>query len=165
MKTIPLSQGLVAFVDDEDYERVSQDHWHAVRVGRTFYAGHMTCHGKDRKVEYLHVFLTAEKGIDHADGNGLNNCRSNLRNATPRQQSANRRKQGGTSSKFKGVCWKQFHRRWQAAVQADGCRQTYLGNFVHEEDAARAYDAAARLAFGEFAALNFPGPGERSALA
>lgn len=96
--------------------------------------------------------------IDHKNGNGLDNRRSNLRFCTNAQNQHNQRKWGSRSgkplsSRYKGVSW---HRRghWRAKIQAQGKRR-YLGQFQSEEAAARAYDRAARELHGEFAVLNF----------
>ena len=106
--------------------------------------------------------------IDHVDGDGLNNRRSNLREAVGTKNQQNKMKACVGVSRFKGVC---PHRdgRWRANIRVPAVgkgrgRQTHLGLFVDEEDAARAYDTAARKHFGEFARLNFPEPGEQSAL-
>ena len=104
--------------------------------------------------------LVAGEDVDHVDGDTLNNRRSNLRLATRSQNNGNRRKgPKPTSSRFKGVslhkakgCRRVF---WAAYVTKDRHRE-FLGLFVEEEAAARAYDKAAARVFGEFALLNFP---------
>lgn len=91
--------------------------------------------------------------IDHKDGNSLNNSLDNLRLATPSQNSINRK---GYSKKIKGV---YFRRRnsgrpsWQAKIGVDG-KMITVGTFDTEEEAARAYNDAARKYYGEFAQLN-----------
>ena len=87
---------------------------------------------------------------DHKDGNIYNNLRYNLRLATDSQQQANRRKFSGRySSKYKGVSFK--HGKFEAY-----CNRIYLGRYVDEDDAGRAYDKKAIELWGEFAVLNFP---------
>jgi hypothetical protein len=102
----------------------------------------------------------AEFHVDHRDGDPLNNRLANLRLCTHSQNQANRPAMGG-ASRFKGVATARGCRnRWRAQIQqqrADGTfRRVCLGQFESEEDAARAYDAAALLKYGEFARLNFP---------
>jgi hypothetical protein len=60
----------------------------------------------------------------------------------------------GKSSRFKGVSWDAQRGSWQAKVGING-KTTHLGRFADEEDAARAYDAAAVAAFGAYARTNF----------
>lgn len=60
----------------------------------------------------------------------------------------------GGSSQYKGVFWWKQHGKWCARIVVDG-RQKHLGLFKEEPDAARAYDQAARAAWGEFARTNF----------
>jgi hypothetical protein len=101
----------------------------------------------------MHNLITGWRFVDHVDHNGLNNRRSNLRAATKAQNAANERKRPGCSSQYKGVVW---HRnRWQARIEI-GDEYRYLGRFVSEEEAARAYDAAAVTAWGQYANPNFP---------
>lgn len=87
----------------------------------------------------------------------MDNRRCNLRLATHQENCFNIRKRDGTSSKYKGVYFDtQNARTWRARIARDGKRR-HLGSFRSEVEAAKAYDAAAKELFGEFAWLNFPG--------
>lgn len=108
----------------------------------------------------LHRAVTGAMGtalVDHRSGVGLDNRRHNLRpGATHAQNAMNRRKiSGQRSSRFKGVSWHKRCQLWQAHITIER-KLTFLGCYDREEDAARAYDAAALRHFGEFALLNFP---------
>lgn len=157
MKTIDLTQGKFALVDDDDFDRVNQFNWRAVCTG-----GHVhyvrrrfkTTNGKWNGQQYLHRFiLPGVVEIDHINRDGLDNQKHNLRSTTSSQNHANQKKQAGRSSSFKGVY--RFRRReWRASIQLNG-KSTHLGLFKTEVDAAKAYDVAARKFFEEFARLNF----------
>jgi len=150
MMWIPLTQGKTAIVDEQDYARLSKHKWHALKRGGLW-------HAVRQKGIYMHrVILDAQKGqeVDHIDGDGLNNTRSNLRFVSRQQNMMNSRKKSAlASSKFKGVWWDRNLRKWRAGINLDGdC--VHIGLFDSEEDAARAYDRRAREAFGPFAHLN-----------
>lgn len=68
-----------------------------------------------------------------------------------------RRSDGGTHTRYKGIgrVRKGTRRRWYAQIAVAG-RRRVVGYYDDEEQAARAYDAAALAAWGEFARLNFP---------
>lgn len=91
--------------------------------------------------------------VDHIDGNPLNNRRSNLRVADKRTNAQNMKSNIGTTSKFKGVCWDKARNKWRANIKI-GDKQTHLGRFVTEKEAAIAYNNAAKQHYGEFARLN-----------
>jgi hypothetical protein len=155
---IPLTQGLAALVDDEDYARVvAATSWHAYRCGKTFYAKRKVRLVADgpRVNQHLHTFLTGWPLVDHINRNGLDNRRVNLREATKQQNGANRGLQSNNTSGFKGVTWNKECRSWQAKIAVSGVTR-YLGLFSTPEKAARAYDTAAKDSYGEFAWLNFP---------
>ena len=156
MKTIQLTQGFVALIDDADYERVSAHKWCANRNRHTVYA-----YRKDnRRTVYLHRFICGvtdrKVKVDHEDHNGLNCQRYNLRACSNGQNSMNQKKRSdGLSSKFKGVCRRKQYGKFQADIRLNG-KSKFLGMFINELDAALAYDAPARENFGEFALCNFP---------
>lgn len=105
---------------------------------------------------FLHVLLMGRKLVDHADGDGLNNRRLNLRLCTSAQNQANQRKQAGTKSQYKGVRPpSKWRKGWACEIECKGVRY-YLGTFKTERDAAIAYDRKAIELFGDFARLNFP---------
>lgn len=133
-------------MDDADYEMLNAHKWCAWQHGQTFYAT------RAANTIHMHRVIMGAKGVDHVNGDGLDNRRTNLRRATHQQQAMNTRKRAGCTSQFKGI--HRSGRKWVALIKTAG-RQMRLGSFDNEEDAARAYDAAAREHFGEFARVNF----------
>jgi hypothetical protein len=102
--------------------------------------------------------MNAPKGIlvDHQNSNPLDNRRSNLRLATHLQNSHNRKKTKiKTTSKYLGVSFDKYRKKWHVRILHMG-KRINLGRFADEDEAGRAYDAAAKKYFGEFARLNFP---------
>jgi hypothetical protein len=147
--------GHVAVVDSTDFERVSGHRW-TLMVGRAGRASYAVTWIDGRTVGMHRIIAGDPNGldVDHRDGDGLNNRRANLRPATRSQNAANSGSRSGTSQ-YKGVCWSTRRGRWIAQIRRGG-RKTWIGYFDDEESAARAYDAAARAEWGEFAWLNFP---------
>ena len=152
--------GKFAIVDDEDRELVQGYAWYAHNVApkgrplRLYARATWKENGRSKHL-YMHHLVTGRKGIDHRDHDGFNNRRSNLREATNRQNIANKRSKW-TARYLKGTFpARPGSTRWVAYIRPNG-RKRHLGTFDSEADAARAYDAAAIEAFGEFACLNFP---------
>lgn len=150
MKEIELTHGYVTQVDAADYERLMQHKWWAIIRKRHVYAG-ANIDGKQVLMHRLLMDFPAGV-VDHKDGDGLNNTRSNLRACSPRENLLNSRSYRGTSQ-FKGVSWVTSHGKWGARIQSHG-RLYFLGLFASEKAAAIAYNRAARRLFGEFARLN-----------
>lgn len=93
--------------------------------------------------------------IDHIDGNGLNNCRKNLRKCSNGQNQYNRTANSNSTSGIKGVCWMKNRSKWRVQIQANG-KYIYVGLFENLELAISAHQSAAKKHHGEFANLNFP---------
>lgn len=164
-KHIPLTQGKVATVDDEDYEWLSQWKWcyqHDYSTGNTGYAVRSDPENPARKTLMHRLLLDLQKGqvCDHINGDGLDNRRANLRPCSTQQNICNKRKRStGSSSRFKGVSWDRSMGRWRAQISPRGTT-ILLGYYDAEKQAAKAYDVAAQEHYGEFAKLN--SPSERS---
>lgn len=158
MREIPLTQGKVALVDDEDYEDLMHFKWHAYPSRGTYYAARNTPRGEGKRttLQMHRQIIRAPRGqrVDHADGDGLHNWRGNLRFCSNAENTRNchARKVDG-SSRYRGVSWHKHKGKWQAYITVNYTR-IFLGYFSVEEDAAKEYDRAARQYFGEFAAPN-----------
>jgi hypothetical protein len=140
-KEIPLTKGMVALVDDEDYYDLSKYRWYANKTGwNTYYAFRNTPRqsGKQHLIRMHRVILNppSDMEVDHINGNGLDNRKENLRIVTRRQNSQNRHQV--KTSKYTGVCWDNDRQKWRAYIRIMG-RNKHLGLFVDETLAARAY--------------------------
>lgn len=153
MAEVTLSDGSVALVDDTDYALVSGRIWHPARDKNTVYA-RCSIGNKTVRMHRLIMSASGSDRVDHRDGNGLNNRRSNLRLATSQQNAANKHTRRSVSG-FKGVYRAHRTDRWKAIITVN-YRRRHIGSFSTAEQAAKAYDQVALKAFGEFADLNFP---------
>lgn len=155
--TVPLTRGYVALVDAADYPRVIEaGSWNVRPHGKTIYAQRCILLPDGRRsTQQMHNFITDAIGIDHRNGDGLDNRRANLRISTQAQNCANTRIRSNNKSGFKGVSWKASRSAWCAQIRRND-KSYHLGLFADREEAARAYDAAAIEFFGEFARINFP---------
>ena len=167
MKYIELTKGYVAIVSDEDYENLSQFKWYASKSINSSRNTHYACR-KRRKDEMpegtwkknLHVAMHREimkpppnKDIDHIDGNGLNNQRSNLRIVNKTQNMQNARRRLTNKSGCRGVSYDRTtsnkNKKWRAWIQVNG-RFIGLGRYAEIEDAIKARKQAEKKYFGEY---------------
>lgn len=168
--SIPLTQGQVALIDEVDGD-LSQLKWCAKREKTKkifpYYAIRKAPRtGGSRTSETLHRVIFARllgrhlligEQVDHVNGNGLDNRRSNLRLASASQNGCNKGKNENNTSGYKGVTFCRSDRKWRAQIRSYGDAQPrYLGGFSSIIDAAIAYDRAAYELHGEFARANFP---------
>jgi HNH endonuclease len=152
---------MVCVLDDEDAGLVATHCWHIQTARKTFYAQtnvrHPTGPQRHTALSMHRLILGLQFGdgrqVDHADGDGLNNRRSNLREASHQQNMANRSAVRGSTSAFKGVHFDKGTGLWRAQIGVNG-HQRHLGCFAAEADAAEAYDLAAVEAHGDLARLN-----------
>lgn len=161
MKTIPLTQGLFAMVDDADFARVSQFKWTAHKSTHTTYADReIRCADGSRTTQKMHALIMGTPpGFDthHKNGNGLDNQQSNLKIVS---RSAHRREaerlRSNNNSGFRGVWFCKRSRQFCAGVRI------HIGYYDTAEEAAKARDAKVRELGWPEEGMNFPVKGRVS---
>lgn len=161
MKEIALRGGLVALVDDADFEAVNRFAWSAYRYGAKQTHLYAARRENDRMLMMHRFILDAAKGaiVDHINHNGLDNQRANLRFCTHQENMRNRKKGAGGLCPFKGVEIDSTPGHGGIFYRA---RIRVLGKIVRGRrfrnvvEAAQSYDRLAIMHFGEFACTNFP---------
>lgn len=154
IKLVPLTRGLDAIVDADDFEKVSAFNWVAGmrRDGKAY------AYCSDQKFPAMHRLVVGnppkEFWVDHINCNTLDNRKSNLRLVTAAQSNMNRTKRVGSKTKYKGV-GSHPNGKFKSTITVEG-KGIHLGYFFTQEEAARRYDEEAKKRFGEFAHLNFP---------
>lgn len=165
MKWIPLKPCGYALVDDEDYGYLSQYQWFVDMRNDEKYPGRGTLYAfrssRKKGKHIMHrVIMDApdDVQVDHINGNGLDNRRSNLRFACTQTNAFNRRKPNVIStSQYKGVLQRPGTDYWLARIKYND-KHVELGRFSSEAMAAAAYNFASRIFFGEYRRENVDVP-------
>lgn len=153
MKKIELTNGLQTMVDDNDFDYLNSWNWSSVFHRNTHYVCRYEKIDGIKKRIFMHrVIMNTPVGLftDHKDHNGLNNQRDNLRICTNSQNKMNVRPTGRIN--YLGVYFEE-DKYYRAKIRVNG-KSIHLGLFKTPEDAAVAYNEAAKKYFGEFANLN-----------
>lgn len=149
-------EDLICIIDAVDYHLVKDYRWWSIQSNKTFYAQcNIIVDGKRTSTTIHRFILPSDQEVDHIDRNGLNNTRSNLRQATRLLNCANQGLKEANTSGYKGVHWVKRDNKWQTRIWINGKRKS-LGYFDDVIKAAEAYDSAAFRLHGEYAVLNFP---------
>ena len=153
MKEIVLTQGQVALVDDEDFEKLNQFKWYAHSAGYNWYAARRN----NRKFVYMHrLIMNAQKDeeVDHINGNGLHNYKVNMRLCTHQQNNVNKPMRRDNKTGIKGVRWDKTNKGkpFQAQLHVKG-KHVYCKNFNNIKSAEFAYKTISNKYFGEFAGI------------
>jgi hypothetical protein len=140
----------VMLVDDCYLDLASSRKWCLQKTNQTFYAQRQI---KGIK-KYIHRLIMNEpKGfIDHINGNGLDNRKTNLRIVNAEQNARNSNKPNTNSTGYKGVC-KCKNGKYTVGLSINN-KRIHIGLFTNIEMAAKAYNEAAKKYYGEYAKLN-----------
>jgi hypothetical protein len=131
-----------ATVDEADFELVAPYRWRLNESprGNVYALARRYLGNRKEKPVYLHRLVAGEAApeVDHADGNGLNNQRSNLRVASRSENMQNlRRQRKGKVSPFRGVTRDPRGPGWRARGALNG-RETFIGYYQTEQEAGAA---------------------------
>jgi hypothetical protein len=163
MKEISLTQNKVALVDDENYERLIQYKWFALKTKNNFYAVRNVVINDVRRSQQMHreiMGYTYKDGkmVDHKNRNGLDNRKENLRPADKMLNGVNCGMRSNNTSGYRGVYWDKWSRSWKAQIRVANVTKN-CGRSLNVIEAARAYDCQAQKYWGDNAILNFPNGG------
>jgi len=153
VKSIKLTKGMEAIIDDDDFDLVNAFKWHFSTRG---YAHSTDRSGIKRRCLKMHrLIMNAPAGmdIDHINGNKLDNRRCNLRICTRSENMFNRPKNRLNKSGYKGVCWSNYLGKWKSSISCNGVVY-HIGVFDDPKVAYDAYCAKAKELHGEFAFMS-----------
>lgn len=148
----------VCLIDVDDFHLINKHTWNVTKKGHSFYI----CSDYKGKRIYLHRLIlkpNPNELVDHINRNGLDNRKRNLRICSKSTNAMNSKKQATRnnkicSSKYKGVSWNKRDKYFEAYINVNK-KRIRLGYYKNELEAAKAYDAAAKLYHKQFARLNF----------
>ncbi len=139
-KEILLSKGLVALVDDEDYERLQQHKWYAQAAPHGFYARRFVYQDSSARMVAMHreilgLSSSDPREVDHINHDTLDNRKQNLRAVTPQENALNKSVYRNNTSGVPGIY--QVGKKWRAQFRRGG-HLTNVGTFGSREEAVAA---------------------------
>lgn len=149
---VTLTKGYEAVIDLVDVGLVGRYNWQAHVDKNTVYAIRSDYERGYKRTLSMHRMIMGEPDefhVDHADADGLNNRRNNLRKVTVSQNMHNQQLRSNNTSGFKGVSWNRESLKWQAHITFHR-HKIFLGYFLYPEAAHYAYCEASKLLHGSF---------------
>jgi len=156
VKEIPLQNGMIALVDDEDFERVSEHTWTIAKNQETSIQVFSETIGKKIILSRFISKARENEVVTFKNKNPLDFRKENLivMNSIVHKRMSKAKR--NASSKYKGVCKSKKTGKWIAAIAIEGKRK-HLGSFINEDDAARTYNNAVLEYWGGIGYLNVIG--------
>ncbi len=153
-RTIELTQGQVALVDAEDYDRINKWNWCAIWKSNTFYAcAHGHCNDTRNSLAMARLVMNVSDRkiyVDHRNHQTLDNRKENLRLCTNAQNVQHHRLGKRNKSGYAGVLWLESKKRWEVRITVN-YKTTHLGYYENKEEAISVRLNAEKKLFGEFA--------------
>jgi hypothetical protein len=163
MKTLKIKDNYEILLDDEDFELYSKFNWYLSRGRTTVYAGRDVRYGPRKENKKRRILLHREimnasehEYVDHINGNGLDNRKSNLRKCSNADNLKNRSSTKNNKLGLKGISLDKrlnLSKRFKVAITYNGIYK-FIGRFETKEEAIAAYNEAAIKYHGDFAWLN-----------
>lgn len=148
-----LPKNKFTIIDEEDFKIIKGYKWFAHKNKTRIYVD-ASKNGKMIRMHRLIMNAKPYEQVDHINGNCLDNRKVNLRLCSNKENTRNRtRLNKNNTSGFKGVSWYKWYNKWLAQIKVDYKTKT-LGYFESKEDAAKAYNKAAKKYFNKFANIN-----------
>lgn len=146
-------KGKPILFDSDDWSKISCHRWMIDYNGYAMSRRKMIDGISSKEISMHRLILGCDTSqmVDHKNRNRIDNRKNNIRIATPVENSRNKKPYG--VSKYSGVSY-VAKKYICAAICTGGGKKIYLGTFKTEEEAALAYNEAAKKYFGEFANLN-----------
>lgn len=145
------SKGEEFYFDLDDYDRIKNYCWF---FNCGYVSTHMNKNGKRVMVSMHRFIMGCENNnlyVDHIHGSNTknDNRKSNLRIATPNQNTMNHGVSQNNKSGATGVFWYKYNNKWRAYISVNN-RRINLGYFENFDDAVAARKAAEEKYFGEW---------------
>ena len=138
-------------IDTEDWNKIKTKHW-SISYRKQPNLFYIVTYNT-----YLHRFILDERNpkihVDHINHNTFDNKKSNLRQCSCKENIRNQKIHRNNVSKYKGVHWDNYHKKWRAAIMKN-YKFIFLGYFKNPIDAAIIYNKKAKELFGKFAYMN-----------
>jgi hypothetical protein len=138
MKSIQLTRGLSAIVDDADCAAISKSKWFATKTTSGYsYAARW----EDGRQIYMHRQIAGVHGlvVDHINGNTLDNRRINLRAVSVAENTQNVTRPPRSASGERHIFW--FRSGWFVQIVRRGKAHRGGRTFESIEDAVKARDS------------------------
>lgn len=147
----PSCPGAIMKIDAEDWRALRQTYKGKVSAWncRGFVYAKVWHAGRPKMIHRLLLGRGPREWVDHANHDGLDNRRCNIRAATVGENGANRGVFKNNTSGVTGVCWSGVKHRWFARIWKNK-QCVYLGEFDNLQAAIAARQAAEIEYFGDF---------------